>query len=195
MSQCRRPEVEKKKMNYESKNLWNNSNKIFIFQRVSGIHICLFCCGIFVHESCPSPTCAGCDGGTFLKQGPLYSDSHGCGTSRADRSRTSVISTSLLHSDTNWEPLVSLPCLCLCFSPCSCLPSAFSVHCSLALVLSPASHTLQAENKLNIQPLTTSPIHVPFIPIMRILSSPFRPDLAHFTIPKSHQASCENLAL
>lgn len=104
-------------MNFEGKNLWNYSNKMFRFQRVSGIHICLFCfcCGIFVHRCCSSPTCAECDGAAFPKQGPLYSGSQGCGTREArllllpasstDRSRTTATS---LHSDANWDPLLSL---------------------------------------------------------------------------------------
>lgn len=97
-------------------------------------------------------------------------------------SRTTAISTSLLHSGTNWEPLLSRPHRCLCFSLCSCLLSAeLSLNAAgLALARSPASHALEAENKLNLQPLTTSPIRVPFIPIMRNLSSPFRPAFSPF---------------
>lgn len=193
-------------MNFEGKNLWNYSNKMFRFQRVSGIHICLFCfcCGIFVHRCCSSPTCAECDGAAFPKQGPLYSGSQGCGTREArllllpasstDRSRTTATS---LHSDANWDPLLSLPLLCLDFSLCSCLlsaePSLYTA--GLALAHSPASRALQAGNKLNLQPLTTSPIHVHSSPLWESWAAPSGQPSAHFTILKSHQASTENLAL
>lgn len=71
---------------------------------------------------------------------------------------------------------LSLPLtlLLLAFSWTFCLTGG------LVLANSPTSHAFQAENTLNLQHLTTSPTHVPFIPIMRILISPFRPTFGPF---------------
>lgn len=103
-------------MNYESKNLRNYSNKIFRFQRVSGIHTCLFCfgCGIFVHRSCPSPTRAGWDGAAF----PLFWQP---GVPVLPASSSDSSNSSLLHSGTNSDPppcsALILTLLLVFFSP------------------------------------------------------------------------------
>lgn len=168
-------------MNYESKNLWNYSKYSCSKGSVGFTSVC-FAVGVLSISPVSLPDVQNgmeqlSQAGTPLFWEPWLWHQGGQAVPAASQQdwqqQDSAIPTSLPHSDTNWEPLFSLPASAstphsapVCFQP-------FLYTVDLALAHSPASHALQAENKLNLQPLTT-PIHVPFTPL-RILSSTFRP--------------------
>lgn len=140
-------------------------------------------------------TCVERDAAAFPKQGPLqpalvwqpsayYQGGQTVVTAR-ERDRQGQGSTPPLHhfysAVTQTENLCSLSHasvstsqFLLAFSCTFCLTE------SLALAHSPTSNAFQAENRVNLRHLTTSAAHAASIPVMRILTSPFRPAFGPF---------------
>lgn len=132
--------VEKK--NNPGNELWKQEFmkllKIFMFQRVCGIHICLFCCGSFVHQSCFPPRCAEWDGAAFPSRDPFILGAMAVAPGRTGCpccQPAGLTAAGFSHPHQfapQWHKLrasVLSASLCLYTSLCSCLLSAFSVHC------------------------------------------------------------------